>query len=293
MNDGPTHWLYPTNEQSKYYLLPGGHDNRVSPKNVWADIERDPTAADAWYLSTGFRQMRQGDAIWLYAAGEQTIYALARVASVYADEHRDHHADLVWNLSATRSLRRAPIPRSAFGVVPQSVRRADRATIDVLKRWLAAHGESVGDWNDPDAELSKDDARRRVRAEIVRRQGQQSFRNQLLAIYGRQCAITGESAECVLEAAHIWPYRGPKSNIPTNGILLRSDLHTLFDLWMIGVDGTDRVVVSTTLRGTSYWRLRGRAVRLPNGRERPSKRLLEEHCREVHSRAAITGPAGS
>ena len=64
-------------------------------------------------------------------------------------------------------------------------------------------------------------------AEIIRRRGQPKFRKALLRIYGGRCAITGCSVEAALEAAHVTPYRGERTNVPANGILLRSDIHTL------------------------------------------------------------------
>jgi hypothetical protein len=57
----------------------------------------------------------------------------------------------------------------------------------------------------------------------------------------------------VLEAAHIRPYRGPRDNHPANGLLLRSDLHTLFDLDRIGIDPDElTVVLHPTLLGSEY-----------------------------------------
>lgn len=128
MSDAPTHWLYPTNESSSYYLInviPGEPDLPVTPENVLAQIELAPDRTDPWYLSTGYRLMRDRDAVWLYAAGEQVIYALGRVANRYTDDAGDHHAVLHWDLPATRRLARAPIPRSSFHEVPQSVRRGE------------------------------------------------------------------------------------------------------------------------------------------------------------------------
>lgn len=287
MADGPTHWLYPTNEQGDYHLVnvtPGQPNLRVSPENVWAQIELDPDRRDTWYLSTGFRQMRGGDAVWLYAAGDQELYALARVAGVERDAAGDHHAVLLWDLEATRRLARAPISRSSFREVPQSVRRANSATVNVLNAWLLANELSVSDWEDPDAELSEGDARTRVLADIVRRQGQGPFRADLLAAYGWRCAVTGETTEDVLEAAHVSPYRGPATNTTRNGLLLRSDLHTLFDRHLIAVSGEGRLVVSSLVTSKVYTSLAGQLLAQPKRRQdRPSKRLLAQHLSRLRS----------
>jgi hypothetical protein len=75
-----------------------------------------------------------------------------------------------------------------------------------------------------------EDMRQRIMAEVVRRQGQSKFRQSLMAAYGGRCAMSGCSVAQVLEAAHILPYKGKHSNSVRNGILLRADFHTLFDL---------------------------------------------------------------
>jgi predicted restriction endonuclease len=80
------------------------------------------------------------------------------------------------------------------------------------------------------------DARERVLREVVRRRGQPQFRAKLIKAYGEQCAITGCRTLAILEAAHITPYLGPATNKTSNGILLRADIHTLWDLGLIAID---------------------------------------------------------
>jgi predicted restriction endonuclease len=63
----------------------------------------------------------------------------------------------------------------------------------------------------------------------------------------------------VLEAAHIFPYRGPQTNHVTNGLLLRADLHVLFDLGLLRIDADSLTVeLDPILNGTSYAELSGR-----------------------------------
>ena len=80
------------------------------------------------------------------------------------------------------------------------------------------------------------DARERTLASIVRRRGQPEFRKALLTLYQRQCAFSGCSIVETLEAVHIIPYQSTETNHPSNGLLLRADLHTLFDIGLIAVD---------------------------------------------------------
>jgi len=64
---------------------------------------------------------------------------------------------------------------------------------------------------------------------VYPRLGQGSFRVLVTDLYGRRCAVTGERTLPVLEAAHVRPVSAGGPHDPRNGLLLRSDLHTLFD----------------------------------------------------------------
>lgn len=123
------------------------------------------------------------------------------------------------------------------------------------------------------------DGRERILASIVRRQGQGEFRRRLLEAYDGRCAITGCDVVDALEAAHIVPYRGPGSNHPSNGLLLRADLHTLFDLGLLSINSDDMVVVTVaTLATSAYRELSGKQIRLPVIAVcRPSKGGLDQH----------------
>ena len=141
-----------------------------------------------------------------------------------------------------------------------------------LRGTVKSDAESTGAFDPKDVE----DARRRTFAAIVRRQGQRAFRQQLLRAYTGRCAVTGCQITDILEAAHIVPYQGPHTNHVSNGLLLRADLHTLFDLGLLTVDDeTMSVVVAPILRSTEYGRWEGCSLRLPCTRAaHPSKEAL-------------------
>lgn len=124
-----------------------------------------------------------------------------------------------------------------------------------------------------------EEGRRRVLAEVARRQGQASFRRKLLEAYNGRCAITGTGVADVLQAAHIRPYNGQATNHVTNGLLLRADLHTLFDLKLITINPVSlKIVVSKSLRGTMYWQYDGKKLALPDKPAmHPSSQALEDH----------------
>lgn len=124
---------------------------------------------------------------------------------------------------------------------------------------------------------SIEDARKRTNEFLVQRQGQPQFRQALLQAYNRKCAITGEDVEPTLEATYIMPYLGMQTDSVSNGLLLRADLHTLFDLYLMTIDPeTMRVLVAPTLKKTSYSQFDFRPLSLPlKSSEKPSQEALQ------------------
>lgn len=121
------------------------------------------------------------------------------------------------------------------------------------------------------------DATEKTIKSVVQRQGQPEFRKNLIDAYNGQCAFTGTNAEEALEAAHIIGYKGKETNHVSNGLLLRADIHTLFDLNLIAIDPkTMTVIISPTLSNTTYKELSGKKVFLPeNKKDMPSLEALE------------------
>jgi putative restriction endonuclease len=122
------------------------------------------------------------------------------------------------------------------------------------------------------------DARERMLKEVVRRKGQPAFRSGLLTAYQGRCAITGCEVEPVLEAAHITPYLGPETNRVANGLLLRGDVHTLWDSGLIYLDRDYKVELKPSLLSSDYARLKGQTILLPIRREiQPSELAIIAH----------------
>ena len=123
------------------------------------------------------------------------------------------------------------------------------------------------------------------------RLGQGAFRVLVTDAYHRRCAVTGERTLPVLEAAHIRPYAKDGPHLISNGLLLRSDLHTLFDDGYLTVTEDFRVEVSGRIReefenGREYYRLHGgRLTVLPESEsERPSTEFLRWHNQNIFER---------
>ncbi len=116
----------------------------------------------------------------------------------------------------------------------------------------------------PSEDDPSDKERCRVLREIAVRRGQRKMRNDLIDAYNATCAISGCDAVEALEAAHIVPSAEGGAPTPSNGLLLRADIHTLFDLGLLGIDPDDRAIhVSTRLAATTYAELEGRDLRAP------------------------------
>jgi putative restriction endonuclease len=123
---------------------------------------------------------------------------------------------------------------------------------------------------------------------VLPRLGQGLFRVLVTDVYERRCALTGERTLPVLDAAHITPYSISKRHELSNGLLMRSDLHRLFDGGYLTVDPAERkVVVSNRIRqefenGKEYYRLEGQVIREPRDSQmRPLSENLEYHAYNV------------
>ena len=119
------------------------------------------------------------------------------------------------------------------------------------------------------------------------RLGQATFRIAVLDAYGRACAVTGEHSLPALEASHIRSYAQEGPHEICNGLLLRADLHRLFDTGYLTVTPELRLEVSHRLRadyqnGRSYYPLHGTHVQVPSAAsERPERMFLEWHKAHV------------
>ena len=132
---------------------------------------------------------------------------------------------------------------------------------------------------DFDVNAADIDLRERTIKHVACRRGQQTFRATLLEAYAGRCCITGCDLTDVLEAAHISPYRGPQSNHPQNGLLLRADIHTLFDLGLLAVDDDYRLLLSDKVGdSTTYWDFASRRLELPPADMlKPDRAALRQH----------------
>lgn len=204
-----------------------------------------------------------------------------------------------------KGLLSCQVDRVPVGVMRQTQRKPKKVLYRILgvalvDRWEAgyfrlegfnAHGQATPD-SRPAAQggavpafdpTNLEDGRKRTLQAITQRQGQGPFRRGLLQAYGGRCAITGCEVEQALEAAHIVPYRGKHTNALNNGLLLRADIHTLFDLGLLAIDEDEKVVVlADSLRTGTYAELHGRPLAKPRTSEAlPNRMALQQHRKDV------------
>jgi hypothetical protein len=123
------------------------------------------------------------------------------------------------------------------------------------------------------------DMRIRMQRLTVVRPGQRDFRQAVLSAYGSRCAVSGCDVADVLEAAHICQYNGSHTDQVRNALLLRSDLHKLFDAKLLTVSASGlKLLLSPTLMASSYAEYNGQRLSLPTGVNcQPSAELLKHH----------------
>ena len=152
-----------------------------------------------------------------------------------------------------------------------------RAQVNLL---IALHEEAASNEGSQIAESIKEGLDRII-ASIVRRRGQPEFRKALIEAYSGKCAVSGCDAVEALEACHIVPYGGPQTNRVSNGLLMRADLHTLFDVGLLAVNPSNMTaVIAPSLLLTTYREFSGKTISVPEGKaNRPSLDALRAHGR--------------
>jgi hypothetical protein len=168
----------------------------------------------------------------------------------------------------------SPVPLSAVDVT--QIRFGREITEDTFEQIIRLAG-SVEQFSDiPQLPKSTVELERVLRA-VKERLGQSDFRQQLLVAYESRCAFTGYDATEALEAAHIDAYAGRATNQTSNGLLLRGDIHTLFDLNRLAINPeTFQIAVSPALLRTQYANLVGTRVKTPsNEAHKPSPEALK------------------
>lgn len=124
------------------------------------------------------------------------------------------------------------------------------------------------------------DSRKRAMREVFVREGQGTFRAEVMRAYDETCAVTGTNMVGVLEAAHIIAYRGRDHHHISNGLALRADIHALFDRGLMAIhEDTYEVILGHELANLeAYANLEGQTISVPvRPDEHPDPRYLQAH----------------
>jgi hypothetical protein len=258
-------------------------------------VEIDPEHATEWWRIASPRAARVGDRVFVFKQGDDPrgVFGIGRI--VEGPETRRSDTDPEARPRACIRFDRLVDPTREFllpleaiaDVIPGTLVRAmasghrvpNEITVELEKRIAASatvpkHGERGAIAFDPSGQR---DEREKVLRAIEARRGQPAFRTMLLKAYGGRCAVTGCAIEAVLDAAHLSPYQGTITNHVTNGIILRADIHTLYDCGLLAIEPETRTVaIASVLFGSDYERFSGLRVSEPmEANDRPGLENLK------------------
>jgi putative restriction endonuclease len=170
-----------------------------------------------------------------------------------------------------------PIP-SSFARQTQQGKTYDAEEGDGLRLWEAVAGQSI---LQPAPAIA---AARYGSPTLIRpRLGQGAFRVSVTSIYQHRCVVTGERTLPILDAAHIRPYEEGGEHDVTNGLLLRTDIHRLFDKGYVTISQDGRFEVGQRLKadfenGRHYYAMHGQPLAPPrDSNSKPSRAAVDWH----------------
>lgn len=157
------------------------------------------------------------------------------------------------------------------GISPENA----QVSIHNLSRSISDFGTSVVEMVSS-LEMPQE-ATRRIRRDVAARQGQGKFRQAVMRRFQQRCCVTGCAVPEALEAAHIAVSAGKDDHRAENGLLLRSDIHTLFDCGVVRIHPKTLVVhVDTNIQEKAYRDLHGKGLRCsPKAKEFIDRQALE------------------
>ena len=247
-----------------------------------------------WWRCLAHRKIRPGDRAYMLKQGRPIgIFGIGRVVGNAAKSGAAPPGtnpwqvqilfdaslgDVLWDpkehfLVTEKQLTQLPVPKtqwqiqaSGIGLESEAAREIDNISFDSIRV-----GRRTG------VEVDEEILRQRRLIELATRPKQQAFREEIRRNYRDRCAVTGCATPAAFEAAHVSTRKGRDDNNPTNGILLRSDIHALLDRLLITFsEGGMRIEVSPELTDQSYSFLRSVKVARPH-RDSLSKENIRKH----------------
>jgi hypothetical protein len=266
---------------------------------------RSKGTAKIWWRCHAIRKVRIGDQAYLLRQGKprgifgrgtvisnprQNKKALSgegqRQVNIGFDKSQgDVLRDPESFLADEKVLLSLPVPkgqwernRSGTGLNSKAARAIDTIIDSNVPRSLLVSSREIAAADD--SEQQQVDRLSKLIEQFTRPE-QRRFRKNIRDIYLNKCAVTGCVTQTVLEAAHISTRKGKDDNDPQNGILLRADIHALFDSFLITLseDGT-RLEVSSDVTDPCYEHLKNAVVARPD--KAPSVENIRHHRERFH-----------
>ena len=264
-------------------------------------VRANPLSTTEPWRIAAFKQAKKGDGVFVFKQGDDPR-GIIGIGQIVGDpvatkaKGRTHEAPVRFHqlVDPARGEFLLPLERiqdllpGNLVTARSSGQRVPAELADKLVNLLSRLKDADADRPEFDPASLGDERERAYRAICIRR-GQPEFRSALMTAYGGRCAITGCQVDSVLEAAHISRYSGGASNHPSNGLLLRADVHTLFDCFLLSIDPTSRrVKLASSLAETEYAGFEGVQLRDTVAPAlRPSSLSLQAHFNEfVHGQTA-------
>lgn len=126
--------------------------------------------------------------------------------------------------------------------------------------------------------------RGRTPVEVLDRTRQSEFRRAVMSRYEAMCVVSECDVDCALNAAHIVPAAEGMNDTPDNGIILRVDLHKLFDNHCLTIDSTGTVQLAPSIRNGYYRDIHGKSVRQWEKFKPKTRKALAAHCQEAQQK---------
>ncbi|WP_274397115.1 HNH endonuclease [Xanthomonas cucurbitae] len=177
-----------------------------------------------------------------------------------------------------------PVLRAPAQMMNNDAIQALRGTLEESGRLIPS--SAPASLAPPDVEV---DCKRVEQVLRVIRDGQADFRKRLIEHYGAVCMVTGTAHAAVIDAAHINPYNGTSTNALSNGLLLRKDIHALFDAGLLLVSPNLVISVSSALSDACYRDLDGRPLRLLAPSKIPTNALRSRMLGKAADEVSLSG----
>ena len=270
------HWIYPLSVTSRRQnIFDDGLGNTYpqTPEGFLDCYSRSWSAE--WPVTRGIEELKRDDTVWVhFRTPVNAIMAVGYLhgAAFWSDDLGRDAIQIDWDPKLTHRLQDHPITATAHGMNPTAaVRELDTRAMGTVNKWMRGQFPPVRNRALPKTGFAS--------PSVEARQGQAEFRQALMVAYRNLCVVTGCAIRDLLHAAHIVPPSGASGHNLGNGLLLRADIHDLFDRGLITIDRQFKVWVHPSLREREYRTYHGERASLVAKYANPA--ALRRH-RDLH-----------